>query len=54
MHAAKRALLRAERIIDLTEMTNKSVLTKLILAKCAGEKATIVAFLLEVDEIGAR
>ena len=54
MHAAKRALLRAQRIIDLTEMTNKIMLAELVRTKRASEEAAFIASFLEVDQARSR
>ena len=54
MQAAKRALVRAERVVDLTEMTDEIVLAEFLLAKRAREKAPLISFLFELDQICAR
>ena len=41
----------AERVIDLAELANEIVLAEFNFAKCACEKAAIVASLLKVDQI---
>ena len=54
MHATKGALVRAERVIDLTNMRRKTMLTKFLLTKRAGEKTSFVGLLIKLNQICAR
>ena len=53
MHAAQRALLRTERVVDLAEMIDEIMLAKFMLAERAREKAAIVALFFKIDQIRA-
>ncbi len=53
VHAAQRAFLCGEGIVDLQEAGHQTVLRELVFAEEAREKTAVVAALLEVDEMGA-
>src|SRR5262249_35138913 len=54
MQAAKRALLRTERVVDLTEMIDKIVLAELLLAKYARAKTPLIPLPSELEQVWAR
>ena len=53
MHAAQRALLRRQRIVDLHKFRDEPGLRELVLAEYAGKEPAIVAALFDLDRIGA-
>src|SRR5271169_4155635 len=53
MHAAQRARCCTQGIIDLSKMTDQSMLLKFILVKQAREEAAIIASFFDVNEVGA-
>src|SRR5271157_5059232 len=54
VHAAKRALLSAERVVNLDKAGNKLVCSELSFAKGPGEETPVVAPLFQVDQERAR
>ena len=54
MQSAQGARRGTERIVDLAEMFDESVLLELALAVCPREETATVAFFLKVDQICAR
>src|SRR5439155_13120547 len=53
MHAAQRAAVAAQRIVDLDKAGFESRLTEFALAEQAREKAALVLALVELDDVGA-
>jgi hypothetical protein len=53
VHAAQRAALRTQGVVNLHKASDKVVLRELLFAEEAGKKTALIAALLQIDQIGA-
>src|SRR3974390_2443121 len=54
MQTAQGGFRRTERIVDLAEVTDQTMLLEFMLAECTSKEAAIIAFFFEVDQVCTR